>query len=214
MLKRILVLIAVVASTAVPASEVAAEDNVWVGAGVGLWIEIPGIFEFHVDAHVAAHFDVDIPWWVPDFHLDAIRDVVPGIDVAKAGIWVGEPPPFAMSVANYDRSGARVIDLVAYGNINPVGDTEIILTNYLWATEEVQIMRDVNGDKVGDSLIFQGPLIEFDPAAFDLEELATVHACPPICVPTVSHWGMIVMMVLVLSAGTIVFAQRRRPSLT
>ena len=36
--------------------------------------------------------------------------------------------------------------------------------------------------------------------------------CEP-AIPTVSEWGLIVMTLLALTAGTIVFARRRRPTL-
>ena len=43
-------------------------------------------------------------------------------------------------------------------------------------------------------------------------------SCPEDCepcpaVPTVSEWGLIVMTLLLLTAGTIVFSRRRRPTL-
>ncbi len=43
------------------------------------------------------------------------------------------------------------------------------------------------------------------------------ESCPADCgpcgdIPTVSEWGLIVMLLLALTAGTIVFARRRRPA--
>ena len=38
--------------------------------------------------------------------------------------------------------------------------------------------------------------------------------CCQVTIPTVSEWGLIVMTLLALTAGTIVFARRRRPAVT
>ena len=43
------------------------------------------------------------------------------------------------------------------------------------------------------------------------------ETCPADCadaIPTVSEWGLIVMTLLLLTAGTIVFGRRRRPAVT
>jgi hypothetical protein len=157
-----------------------AQDDIWIGAGVGVWIEIPLVFEWHWTAvSVSTHHNVGVPWWLPDFHITADKDIIPGVTVGKAGIWVGDPPPFNLNVAAFDRDNLGVIDLVGYADINPTGMTDTIITDYLWDDGLVHISRDTNGDMMGDDTIFQGSLLAFEPSQHGLEELFTLHAPVP-----------------------------------
>ncbi len=188
---------AVCAGLAAPAQ---AQDDIWIGAGVGVWIEIPFLFEWHWDAvSVSTHHDVGVPWWLPDFHITAEKDLIPGVTVGMAGIWVGDPPPLGVNVAAFDRSSLGVIDLVGYADINPRGTTDTIITEYLWNDGLVNISRDTTGDMMGDVPIFQGPLLAFQPSAFQLEELFTLHAPVPSPGP-----------LALLAAGGLAVARRRR----
>ena len=56
------------------------------------------------------------------------------------------------------------------------------------------------------------PLEEGDVCLGDENENGIDDACEVDAIPTVSEWGLIIMALLALTAGTIVFARRRRPA--
>ncbi|MEE8058272.1 MAG: hypothetical protein V3T17_10615 [Pseudomonadales bacterium] len=165
--------------------QAALHENVWAGAGVGLWLEIPFIFfSWHLPVgSVSVHAKVDIPWWLPDFHLQGNKSIVPGVNYAKAGIWIGDPPPFNLDIEPFDRGMDGTIDLVGYGDPDEGNTTDTIITSYLWNAGLVEIARDTNDDMIGDIMLYQGSLTGFDPSNFGLEELFVVHAPANVPVP-------------------------------
>ena len=91
--------------------------------------------------------------------------------------------------------------------------------NVLWAQSAggtaTQVGYDIAVDDAGNSFVagaYQG-LATFGPftlsnaGSYDI--FVAKYAAPPSTIPTVSEWGLIVLSLLVLTAGTLVYARRR-----
>ncbi len=79
--------------------------------------------------------------------------------------------------------------------------------DYTATPDDPNVVIDKDGLEVYD-----GPLSEVPFANLQLTTVGTREANGEADVPTVSEWGLIVMTLLLLTAGTIVFGRRRRPA--
>ncbi|MEZ6243955.1 MAG: GC-type dockerin domain-anchored protein [Phycisphaerales bacterium] len=152
-------IIVAAAGLAAASSPATAQNNIWIGAGAGLWIEFDFPLNFFFDdihftaLGVSQHFHnqtiEDITDWVDDnigvqieLHLEANAGIeIPGVgsaNVGKAGAWVNGAPPIGRRggpPALVDINGDGYLDMPLW---EIPGDVDaMIVTSYLYDTAMV-----------------------------------------------------------------------------